>query len=77
MPATHLSIDYRTTAPGAAALFELFNTTGWNEGYHLSEHELARAVEHSWHVVAAYHEETLVGFGRIISDGLYTRSLSI
>lgn len=48
----------------------LFETTGWNETYCLSAGELARTLENSQMVACAYAGERLVGFGRIVTDGV-------
>ena len=32
--------------------------------------ELARAIANSWYLVAVYDEDRLVGFGRVVSDGV-------
>jgi GNAT superfamily N-acetyltransferase len=63
-------IEYREDRPAPEAYLELYNTTGWNEKYRASAAELARAVANSWHFVAAYEGERLVGIGRVVSDGV-------
>ena len=60
----------RQGLPCRTDFFRLFETTGWNRAYQLSEAELFSAIEHSWFVVSAFHEDRLVGFGRMISDGI-------
>ncbi len=50
--------------------WELFATTGWNAEYRLSSDELLRAIAESWKVVSAYDGDRLVGFGRVLSDGI-------
>lgn len=66
-------IEYRTELPEKEQFFTLFETTGWNAGYNLSADDLALALSRSWYQVAAYDTatNTLVGFGRVISDGVY------
>ncbi len=56
--------------PGRSEYFALFATTGWNEEYRLTEDELFASLRGSWHAVSAYEGDTLIGFGRTISDGV-------
>jgi GNAT superfamily N-acetyltransferase len=48
----------------------LFETTGWNREYRATTEQLAQAVANSQFVVAVYDGERLIGFGRIVSDGI-------
>ncbi|UCZ52785.1 GNAT family N-acetyltransferase [Bacillus shivajii] len=50
--------------------FELYETTGWNKEKFTAD-DLFYAINNSWYLAAAYEGEQLVGFGRIISDGIY------
>ena len=65
-----MNICYTTTIPPREAYFALFETTGWNAEYCLTAEELHQALQASWHVVCAYDGEKLVGFGRMVSDGV-------
>jgi len=65
-----MSIDIRSELPANNQFWELFQTTGWNEKYGLSGDELMRALRSSWFVLSAYDSERLVGFGRLVSDGI-------
>jgi len=62
-------IEYRTDPPDANAFFSLFETTGWNAKYAATPADLARAVDASWSILSAYADGSLVGFGRVVSDG--------
>ena len=64
------SIHYLHRLPEKAELFRLFETTGWNEFYRLGESDLHEAAARSWHLLSAYSDDKLVGFGRIICDGV-------
>jgi GNAT superfamily N-acetyltransferase len=64
------TIRYREGKPSPEQFFELFETTGWNALYRVSASDLQRALEGSWHVIAAYDGEQLVGLGRVVSDGV-------
>ena len=65
-----LKIAYREKLPAFAAYHPLFETTGWNQAYRADEDELYAAISSSWYVLSAYANDDLVGFGRIISDGV-------
>ena len=56
--------------PEAASFFELFETTGWNKKDRLASRQLHQALRSSWYMVCAYSTDQLVGFGRMISDGI-------
>ena len=63
-------ITYSEKAPDHEAYFALFETTGWNTKYRASASDLATAIENSWYTLSAYEKEQLVGFGRILCDGV-------
>ena len=65
-----MNIDYRSEIPAMDQYWRLFQSTGWNETYQLSPEELIRALRSSWYVLGAYNGEHLVGFGRLVSDGI-------
>jgi len=65
-----MSLRYETELTTLDGFYTLFESTGWNKEYHLSHQELADALRNSWHVLAAYEGERLVGIGRIVSDGV-------
>lgn len=48
----------------------MFEATGWNKEYKVSKEDLATVVSNSRFVMAAYDGDRLVGFGRIVTDGL-------
>lgn len=62
--------ELSSALPDRQSLFELFETTGWNQKYRLTPEELFNAVESSLFVVSAYVDRHLVGFGRVVSDGI-------
>jgi GNAT superfamily N-acetyltransferase len=61
---------YKTSIPEQQAFYELFTTTNWNDSYQLDSEELSQALHNSWYMISAYDNEQLVGFGRIICDGV-------
>ena len=66
----HITFD-DTSLPDIKAYWDLFQTTGWNEEYHFTEQDLAEAIENSWYILSLYDAEWLIGFGRIIADGVH------
>ena len=65
-----MNIIYTDSLPDKDDFFNLFKTTGWNQNYGLTKDELYQAVMNSWYYISAYDNENLVGFGRVISDGI-------
>ena len=63
-------MKYTEKLPTAEQFFELFETTGWNEKYELGKEELFTALKNSWYSVSVFENEQLIGFGRIICDGI-------
>lgn len=66
-----MEILYKNEKPDKNAFFKLYETTGWNLKFGFDEEELAVAVGNSYFLVCAYNESQLIGFGRLISDGIY------
>jgi len=65
-----MDIDFRSEIPDREQFWTLFQITGWNEGYQLLSDNLIQALRSSWYVLCAYDGEKLVGFGRLVSDGV-------
>ena len=65
-----MTIDFRVEMPSQEQFWDLFQTTGWNDTYHLSPQELFHAVSINWFAVCALDGDRLVGFGRVVSDGI-------
>ena len=61
---------FNNSLPDRQTFYELFITTGWNDKYQLNTLQLFQALTNSWFLVSAYENENLVGFGRIICDGV-------
>jgi ribosomal protein S18 acetylase RimI-like enzyme len=64
-------IDYNNRKPQIADYWNLFESTGWNDEYKFTIDELNSAIENSWYSVSAYINNKLIGYGRIISDGIH------
>lgn len=56
--------------PAAMDFFSLFETTGWNTAYQTTPQDLQQALDDSWYTISAYDKGELIGFGRILSDGV-------
>jgi len=65
-----MNIEFSPDIPTSDQFWNLFQTTGWNENYQLSPDELLQGLHSSWYVLSAYAGERLVGFGRLVSDGV-------
>lgn len=66
-----MDLQYTTDVPTMDDFFNLYETTGWNENSGFTKEELHKAIHNSWYLISVYDDESLVGFGRIISDGVY------
>jgi ribosomal protein S18 acetylase RimI-like enzyme len=69
-PDTIQPIIYSSERPPIDQFWELFLTTGWNRDYQITLSELAIALENSQYYLSAYQGDKLVGFGRIVTDGI-------
>jgi GNAT superfamily N-acetyltransferase len=65
-----MALTFSNDMPPKEGFWELFLTTGWNEKYCLSAAELRQALQSSWFLVSVYENGRLVGFGRLVSDGI-------
>ena len=63
-------ITYSEKAPDREAYFALFETTGWNGKYKATASDLATVIRNSWYTLSVYDDEQLVGFGRVLCDGI-------
>ena len=65
-----MQLNFSYEMPDFGELFRLFESTGWNSEYNLKMDELASAAQASSCTVSTYFEGSLVGFGRMVSDGV-------
>jgi len=65
-----MEIEFRSELPSIDQFWRLFQTTGWNDNYQLPPEGLIQALQASWFVLSAYEGKELVGFGRLVSDGV-------
>jgi len=63
-----LTVNY--TPPDKIEYYNLFETTGWNSEYRISPGLLYETINNSWFLVCVYNDARLIGFGRVISDGV-------
>jgi GNAT superfamily N-acetyltransferase len=66
-----MTITYQTSLPEKKQFYSLFRTTGWKVAELFSEDKMYVAITNSWYTISAYDGEKLVGFVRVISDGIY------
>jgi len=65
-----MNLEYLTKIPPTGEFWNLFLTTGWNDEYRFTPGRLAEAIKESWCAVSVYEGDRLVGFGRVVSDGV-------
>ncbi len=65
------TIVFKDTLPDSQDYWNLFQTTGWNKEYNFSIVDLERAIKNSWYTCSLYDLNELVGFGRVIADGVH------
>lgn len=70
MKTTSAEITYSCITPGKEEYFKLFESTGWNEEYRLNSEQLYKSMLNSYFMVSAFDNDLLVGFARVISDGI-------
>ena len=65
------AIRFKEQLPGINDYWELFNTTGWNDEYKFTIKDLKKAIGNSWYALSAFDSGRLIGFGRVIADGVH------
>ena len=65
------TITFSNKIPDKKDYWDLFQTTGWNHEYNFSFQDLSETIKHSWYSVSAYDSDKLIGYGRVISDGIH------
>ncbi len=63
-------MEYKDKIPFKTEFYPLYIATGWNERLQLSPDELKKAIHNSFAVVSVYEHDELIGFGRVVSDGV-------
>ena len=62
-------IEYRELKPSLIDYRRLFESTGWTASIAISDESLQLAIDNSWHWVSVYDNDSLIGVGRLLSDG--------
>ncbi|KOY14780.1 GNAT family N-acetyltransferase [Paenibacillus xylanivorans] len=65
-----MEIQYATELPTEDSIYELYENLNWNEYLKLNKDQLLTTMKQSWYAIYAYHENRLIGTGRIVSDGI-------
>lgn len=65
------TIKFKEELPDIKDYWDLFQTTGWNTKYNFSIQDLANAIQSSWYSTSIYDSDILIGFGRVIADGVH------
>ncbi len=59
------------------ALNALYTAVGWNEGGERTDEKTKLVLERAPYFVAAWHEDALVGFGRVLTDVYWAQLLDV
>lgn len=62
-------IKYTASKPTLSGYRKLYESTGWVSPNAVSDDVLQTAIDQAWYWVSACDDQTLVGMGRLISDG--------
>lgn len=64
-----LQIDYKEIPPDVVDYSALYESTGWKYSIPVTKGALEISIKNTWFWICAYHKDSLVGIGRLISDG--------
>ena len=62
-------IKYENSNPTLSGYKKLYESTGWAPSASVSDEVLQAAIDNSWYWISAYDDQTLIGIGRLVSDG--------
>lgn len=62
-------IKYKASPPTWQEYYQLFLSTGWMPVLRISEEDLKRVFDNTWYWITAYQNGSIVGCGRLLSDG--------
>jgi ribosomal protein S18 acetylase RimI-like enzyme len=62
---------FKESLPDIEDYWDLFQTTGWNSRYNFTQQDLEKAIGNSWYSNSIYDSNKLIGFGRVIADGVH------
>ncbi len=63
-------MEFKDKIPFKTEIYPLYTQSGWNERLRLNPDELDKAIHNSFAVVSVYEGDQLIGFGRVVSDGV-------
>ena len=63
-------MEFKDKIPFKTEIYPLYTESGWNERLRLNPDELDKAIHNSFAVVSVYEAGELIGFGRVVSDGV-------
>jgi N-acetylglutamate synthase-like GNAT family acetyltransferase len=63
-------IEYKTVPPTWREYLQLFSSTGWMPVLGISSDDLKKVFDNTWYWITAYQDESIVGCGRLLSDGV-------
>lgn len=63
-------MEYKDKIPFKTEFYPLYVATDWNDRLQLNPEELDKAIHNSFAVVSVYEKDELIGFGRVVSDGV-------
>ncbi|APH04907.1 GNAT family N-acetyltransferase [Bacillus weihaiensis] len=66
-----MNIVIQNTNPAKEDFIALHKTTGWNQKGLFTYDQLYEAICNSWFSASIYHNNKLIAYGRILSDGIY------
>jgi GNAT superfamily N-acetyltransferase len=62
-------IKYENSKPTLLGYKKLYESTGWANSASVSDEVLQAAIDNSWYWISAYDDQSLIGIGRLVSDG--------
>ncbi|MBE9918258.1 GNAT family N-acetyltransferase [Paenibacillus donghaensis] len=65
-----MDIKYTSELPTEENIYDLYEDLDWNKFLQLNKERLLTAMKQSWYAIYAYHDDRLIGTGRIVSDGI-------
>lgn len=66
----HKNIKYSQQLPDIDKYYSLYLETGWDDYLSVSKNEIAKSLRQSFTCISAYAADELIGFGRVVSDGV-------
>lgn len=67
-------MKYIEKIPEIEEYYPLYIETGWNEFLCLDKKKLEAAIKNSFFAISVYNNSELIGFGRVLSDGVIVKS---